>query len=90
MATEPAQGRAKPTTTDATHATHATDAIMVARDVHKWFGELHVLKGIDLTVQTGEVSSSSARPARVSQRSCARSTAWSSTSAARSSWMASS
>ncbi|MEO6578257.1 MAG: amino acid ABC transporter ATP-binding protein [Candidatus Limnocylindria bacterium] len=31
------------------------DDIIVARDVHKWFGELHVLKGIDLTVKTGEV-----------------------------------
>jgi general L-amino acid transport system ATP-binding protein len=29
--------------------------IIVARDVHKWFGQLHVLKGIDLTVATGEV-----------------------------------
>ena len=32
----------------------ATD-IIVARDVHKWFGQLHVLRGIDLTVRTGEV-----------------------------------
>ncbi|HEX2222385.1 MAG TPA: amino acid ABC transporter ATP-binding protein [Candidatus Limnocylindria bacterium] len=29
--------------------------IIVARDVHKWFGQLHVLRGIDLTVRTGEV-----------------------------------
>jgi general L-amino acid transport system ATP-binding protein len=29
--------------------------IIVARDVHKWFGQLHVLRGIDLTVQAGEV-----------------------------------
>ncbi|MGH2463058.1 MAG: amino acid ABC transporter ATP-binding protein [Candidatus Limnocylindria bacterium] len=29
--------------------------IIVARDVHKWFGQLHVLRGIDLTVSTGEV-----------------------------------
>ncbi len=34
---------------------HQTDGIIVARDVHKWFGELHVLKGIDLTVTPGEV-----------------------------------
>ena len=33
----------------------ATDGIIVARDVHKWFGELHVLRGIDLTVTAGEV-----------------------------------
>ena len=25
------------------------------RDVHKWFGQLHVLRGIDLTVPAGEV-----------------------------------
>ena len=37
-------------TTDA----KATD-IIVARDVHKWFGHLHVLRGINLTVQAGEV-----------------------------------
>jgi general L-amino acid transport system ATP-binding protein len=37
-------------TTDA----KATD-IIVARDVHKWFGQLHVLRGINLTVRTGEV-----------------------------------
>ena len=31
------------------------EGIIVARDVHKWFGELHVLRGIDLTVTPGEV-----------------------------------
>jgi general L-amino acid transport system ATP-binding protein len=34
---------------------HDIDGIIVARDVHKWFGDLHVLKGIDLTVTPGEV-----------------------------------
>jgi general L-amino acid transport system ATP-binding protein len=29
--------------------------IIVCRDVHKWFGQLHVLRGIDITVQPGEV-----------------------------------
>jgi general L-amino acid transport system ATP-binding protein len=29
--------------------------IIVCRGVHKWFGELHVLTGIDLTVKHGEV-----------------------------------
>jgi general L-amino acid transport system ATP-binding protein len=29
--------------------------IIVARDVHKWFGQLHVLRGIDLEVAAGEV-----------------------------------
>jgi general L-amino acid transport system ATP-binding protein len=32
-----------------------TTDIIVCRDVHKWFGQLHVLRGIDLTVKTGEV-----------------------------------
>jgi general L-amino acid transport system ATP-binding protein len=32
-----------------------TDGIIVCRDVHKWFGQHHVLKGIDLVVQPGEV-----------------------------------
>jgi general L-amino acid transport system ATP-binding protein len=31
------------------------DDIIVCRDVHKWFGQLHVLRGIDLTVKSGEV-----------------------------------
>jgi general L-amino acid transport system ATP-binding protein len=29
--------------------------IIVCRDVHKWFGQLHVLRGINLTVKAGEV-----------------------------------
>jgi general L-amino acid transport system ATP-binding protein len=29
--------------------------IIVCRDVHKWFGQLHVLRGIDLSVKAGEV-----------------------------------
>jgi general L-amino acid transport system ATP-binding protein len=29
--------------------------IIVCRDVHKWFGELHVLNGINITVKHGEV-----------------------------------
>ncbi len=29
--------------------------IIICRDVHKWFDRLHVLKGINLTVKTGEV-----------------------------------
>ena len=31
------------------------DDMIVCRDVHKWFDQLHVLRGIDLTVKTGEV-----------------------------------
>jgi len=30
------------------------DPIIVMRDVHKWFGEFHVLRGIDLDVRRGE------------------------------------
>jgi general L-amino acid transport system ATP-binding protein len=29
--------------------------IIICKDVHKWFDRLHVLKGISLTVKTGEV-----------------------------------
>ncbi|MEJ5197960.1 MAG: amino acid ABC transporter ATP-binding protein [Anaerolineae bacterium] len=29
--------------------------IIICRDVHKWFDRLHVLRGINLTVRTGEV-----------------------------------
>jgi general L-amino acid transport system ATP-binding protein len=42
-----------PGSTDAVPA--ADDGIIVCRDVHKWFGQLHVLRGIDLTVKAGEV-----------------------------------
>ncbi|HJT63415.1 MAG TPA: amino acid ABC transporter ATP-binding protein [Candidatus Limnocylindria bacterium] len=41
-------------TTDRTTDAKPTD-IIVARDVHKWFGQLHVLRGINLNVLTGEV-----------------------------------
>jgi general L-amino acid transport system ATP-binding protein len=39
------------------HLDHAGPAagIIVCRDVHKWFGDLHVLRGIDMTVKAGEV-----------------------------------
>ncbi|MBI4789108.1 MAG: amino acid ABC transporter ATP-binding protein [Chloroflexi bacterium] len=29
--------------------------IIICQDVHKWFDKLHVLKGINLTIKTGEV-----------------------------------
>ncbi|HBY97480.1 MAG: amino acid ABC transporter ATP-binding protein [Ardenticatenaceae bacterium] len=32
-----------------------SDEIIICRDVHKWFGDFHVLKGISLTVRRGEV-----------------------------------
>ena len=31
------------------------EGIIVCRDVHKWFGDFHVLRGISLTVRKGEV-----------------------------------
>ena len=31
------------------------DEIIVCRDVHKWFGQLHVLRGINMTIRQGEV-----------------------------------
>ncbi len=34
--------------------TPGTAPIIVARDVHKWFGPLHVLRGISLSVEAGE------------------------------------
>src|SRR3989337_1519574 len=38
-----------------TNESNDRQPIIVARDVHKWFGQLHVLRGIDLTVKSGEV-----------------------------------
>jgi general L-amino acid transport system ATP-binding protein len=38
-----------------TATTNGSGDIIVCRDVHKWFGQLHVLRGIDLTVRSGEV-----------------------------------
>jgi general L-amino acid transport system ATP-binding protein len=35
--------------------TNNSEEIIICRDVHKWFGHFHVLKGITLTVHKGEV-----------------------------------
>ena len=32
-----------------------TQPIIIAQDVHKWFGKFHVLRGVSLTVNRGEV-----------------------------------
>ncbi len=32
-----------------------SDPIIIAEDVHKWFGDFHVLRGVNLRVQRGEV-----------------------------------
>ncbi len=29
--------------------------IIICRDVHKWFGNFHVLRGVDITIQKGQV-----------------------------------
>jgi general L-amino acid transport system ATP-binding protein len=34
---------------------NGSDPIIICRDVHKWFDDFHVLRGIDLTVEHGEV-----------------------------------
>ena len=34
--------------------THSDEVMIELRDVHKWYGEFHVLKGIDLSVKKGE------------------------------------
>ena len=31
-----------------------SETIIEMKDVHKWFGSLHVLQGINLTVRKGE------------------------------------
>jgi len=33
----------------------SADDIIICRDVHKWFGDFHVLRGVNLTVKRGEV-----------------------------------
>jgi general L-amino acid transport system ATP-binding protein len=38
-----------------TNESDGREPIIVARDVHKWFGQLHVLRGISLSVAPGEV-----------------------------------
>ncbi|MGQ9869484.1 amino acid ABC transporter ATP-binding protein [Leptodesmis sp.] len=36
-------------------STNPTQPIIIAEDVHKWYGKFHVLQGVSLTVQRGEV-----------------------------------
>jgi general L-amino acid transport system ATP-binding protein len=31
------------------------DDIIICRDVHKWFGDFHVLRGVNLTIERGDV-----------------------------------
>ena len=34
---------------------NTTEEIIICRDVHKWFGDFHVLRGVNVTVKRGEV-----------------------------------
>lgn len=36
-------------------APNSSQPILIAQDVHKWYGKFHVLKGVSLTVKPGEV-----------------------------------
>jgi ABC-type polar amino acid transport system ATPase subunit len=33
----------------------AQEQVIIATDVHKWYGQFHVLKGVSMTVHRGEV-----------------------------------
>lgn len=33
----------------------ASDEIIICRDIHKWYGQFHALRGIDMTIKRGEV-----------------------------------
>jgi len=41
--------------TNNTNSTNSNEPIITCRDVHKWFGDFHVLRGIDMQVTPGEV-----------------------------------
>jgi len=43
------------TTATSTDTVQATETIIVCEDVHKWYGDFHVLKGITTTIRRGEV-----------------------------------
>ena len=45
----------KPRDVDRTPPGEDAPDIIVCRDVHKWFGELHVLTGVTISIKTGEV-----------------------------------
>src|SRR5512142_805086 len=36
-------------------AESANNEIIIARDVHKWYGQFHALRGVTMSVQRGEV-----------------------------------
>jgi ABC-type polar amino acid transport system ATPase subunit len=56
MSAEPARSAPETARPGASRsAGHSGAPIIQIRDVHKWFGELHVLRGLSLTVDRGEV-----------------------------------
>ncbi len=63
-----------------------TKPLVVARNVHKSFDHLEVLKGIDLDVMPGEVVVILGPQARENQPSCAASTIWKPSSKAQLPW----
>ena len=52
------------------------DPIIKIEQLEKSFGDLHVLKGIDLEVNRGEVVCISEHPALANRHCCAASTYW--------------
>ena len=35
--------------------TNTAEEIIIFRDVHKWFGDFHVLQGVNVAIKKGEV-----------------------------------
>jgi ABC-type sugar transport system ATPase subunit len=45
-------------------------SLLEARHIEKAFGRTHALRGVSLTVESGETVASTGRAARASRRSC--------------------
>lgn len=41
--------------TNGHHESYSEEEIIVCKDVHKWYGDFHVLKGVSATIKKGEV-----------------------------------
>jgi ABC-type polar amino acid transport system ATPase subunit len=57
MTAEPARSVPAQASVESSRSLTSRDAVPMieARDIHKWFGQLHVLRGLSLTVDRGEV-----------------------------------
>ncbi len=64
----------------------ASEPIIMCRDVHKWFGQFHVLRGVTTSVERSEKLVVVGPSGQASPPSSAPSTDWRSTSAAKS-WL---